>query len=454
MSSPTPSPEPDQQSLVKVLSTINRLTIEAFSASSRQALIFHILNETSQLRPYDRATLWSFEGRKPTLLGVSGHSEFSDSSELSERWQRLVQTIKDPHDRQILNEKRLLGNLEDWHHIKKELQGTTILWIPLCPEEGLISAGLWLERWNGKKWQSDEEKFFTSLSRAYGLAWRQFNKKRIPFQRLFRGHGRNLAVAALIASFLVRIPLRVVAPCEVVPNDPILITAPLNGIIHQIDVVPGENVEKGTQLFQYDKRVPLQELKVAQKELEITESELNRTMTQGVNDSSSLAEYAVLELKLQKDQLNLDLAEYRASQLRVISPGSGVAMLDNPEEWRGKPVKLGERVMVITDPHNSKVKIWVPESDNVILDRTKPVKVFLNVNPSVSHIAQLSYIASFTGVNEQQIPGFEAEAQWTDPKPEVKMGLKGTAILYGENVTLFYYLIRKPWAFLRNLIGF
>ena len=34
-----------------------------------------------------------------------------------------------------------------------------------------------------------------------------------------------------------------------------------------------------------------------------------------------------------------------------------------------------------------------------------------------------------------------------------RIGLRGTAKIYGSRVTLFYYLFRKPITFVRQLIG-
>jgi hypothetical protein len=244
-----------------------------------------------------------------------------------------------------------------------------------------------------------------------------------------------------------------VAPCEVVPKDPILITAPLDGIVEEVKVQPGIEAKKGTILFEYDKRVPLQDLKVAQKEVEIGEKELNRATALGLTDPKSLAELAILRLRLEKKKIDLQLAEYQASRLTVYAPEEGVIMLDDPEKWRGKPVKVGEKVMIVSDPNLTKVRIWIPESDNIILDPAIPIKVFLNINPEISREAKLIYIANYATISEKEIPSFMAEAEWIKPQKDIKLGLKGTAILYGTDVSLFYYLIRKPWARVRSFFG-
>jgi multidrug efflux pump subunit AcrA (membrane-fusion protein) len=91
----------------------------------------------------------------------------------------------------------------------------------------------------------------------------------------------------------------VVAPCEVVANDPIVVTAPLEGIIEKIDVKPGQMVTKGALLYEYDKRLPLRNLSAAQKSVEILEEEVKRAKTLGLNDAKSLTELSILNLKLQ-----------------------------------------------------------------------------------------------------------------------------------------------------------
>ena len=114
----------------------------------------------------------------------------------------------------------------------------------------------------------------------------------------------------MILLMSLRVSLRVVAPCEIVPKDPIIITAPLEDIIANIEVKPGEG-EEGDILFEYDKRVAKENLKVAQEEVQVAQQDLNRANTLAFRDEKSLAEISVLTAKLKKEQVNLELAQYR-----------------------------------------------------------------------------------------------------------------------------------------------
>jgi len=111
-------------------------------------------------------------------------------------------------------------------------------------------------------------------------------------------------------------------------------------------------------------------------------------------------------------------------------------LLDNPDEWRGKPVQVGETVMEVTNPVHTKVKIWIPESDNIWIDLERPVNIILNVRPGAAEKAKLVYIANVSTIIDQKIPSFIAEAEWLEPPPDIKMGLKPLIVTLIRGETL------------------
>jgi hypothetical protein len=454
---PQPPKQDTSYTLFQQLALINRLGLKAYNSKNREGLIFVILNDTVHVVKYDRALLWEFlEDNKPKLLGVSGHVSVAKTSQMIQKWRNLINKIPDPKKPQVLRAHSFGDDLTLW----KEADGTeesAILWIPIFAQEKL-TLGLWLEIWKieDKPIPSPEnlQLLATFLGPVYGSAWEKFmpkywlrkmglNRRKITFG----------ALALLLLLLFIRVPLRVVAPCEVVPNDPYLITAPLDGIIKQIDVKAGQIVKKGAILFEYEKAVPLEELKVAEKEVQIAQAELNRASALGLSDEKSRAEVDVLSLKLQRKKIDLDIAKYRAGKLDSKAPDNGIVMINDPDEWRGKPVKEGEKVMIVSDPSKTKIRIWVPENDNITLDPESMITIFLNTNPAKSYRASLIYIANETTISDEHVPSFVAEANWVDTPPDLKLGLKGSAVLYGERVSLFYFMLRKPWASFRKFLG-
>ncbi len=448
------SEEPKASPEAQLLGTINQLLLKAMHAKGKRELTFTILNDTIRALRYDRAVLWSFEQGKPELVGVSGHHVVKKEAATAERWRAAISKLPNPKVAARVTPE-LLGSDELWK--SQDLQPTTVVfWLPIFCDERLL-LGLWLEMWDAHLKQLPTEEHLKLLQamllNGYGEAWGQ---KQGGFSRF--GLRRNQAVyyaaiAVVVALLVIRVPLRIVAPCEVIPTDPYIVTAPLQGIVDQVVVVPGQKVIQGETLLQYDKRAPLQQLEAARKEVEITQAEERRAATLGLNDPKSRAELAIVRLKLQKAQGALDFAEFQAGRLTVPAPQDGIVMVQQPDMWRGKPVELGERILSINDPVRTKVRFWIPEDDNIDFDSERPLRVFLNVLPSSSYAATIQFISSESGVDAKGRVTFLAEAEWTEPPQDVKLGLKGSAILYGHRVSLGYYIIRRPWSHLRYLLG-
>jgi multidrug resistance efflux pump len=449
----------DPTIILKTLLVITRLSNKAFRSKTKEELIFVILNDSIQVIRYDRALLWDLSNPKsPKILGASGQAKFNPTTHMSNKWRTLFQNIKEIDKPQILESE--VFSLEQQKGAKDEQAPiATVIWFPI-QISGKLAYGLWLENWHGQATMTQVTKETLNLTidhliPAYAASLEKFTSafSKLKFSSLSR---QKLSVALLTLFFimtLIRVPLRIVAPCEVVAKDPIVVTAPLEGIIEEIIVKPGATVAKGELLFKYDKRVPLQELKVAEKNLEITEADVNRSSIVGLENADALKELGTLKLKMEKAEVERDLAKFQASRLDVLAPGSGIVMIQNRDEWRGKPVKVGERVLSINNHSNTKVEIRLPEDDNVTFNLNEPIKVFLNINPETSHLAHITYISDYSSLSENQLPSFIAEAEWEKAPDNVKIGLKGTAILYGENVSLFYFILRKPWAIFRNFVG-
>lgn len=440
---------------LQYLAIVNQLVVKAFSAKTLAELKFIILNDTIHLIRYDRAILWSIGKNKPEVLGFSGQSKFKSSSEMVEKLSILVQNIPEAARPQQLTKNSYPSLPDVWTAIEGESADSLVLWFPIKVHDEMY--GLWVEKWNIKPGeipaQDALEICANFLTPAYGSALEKLVSRNF-FKRLATPRTYLiLGTALLLFLLLIRIPLRIVAPCEIVPEDPYLVTAPLEGIVEEITVKPGEMVKKGMTLFAYDKRAPMHELQMAEKQLSMVQSEVNRSMTLGASDKKSLTEFPILSSKLEKEKINLEYAKYQASLLNVKSPIDGVIILDNPEDWRGRPVKIGEKVLTISDPQRTKIRIWVPEHDNIPLNFQIPISIFLNINPIKSYEAKLIYIANEVTMSDKKIPSFIAEAEWITKPEDTKLGLTGSAILYGERVSLLYFILRKPWGTLRNYLG-
>ncbi len=447
-----------QAQIAQLLVLVNHLQLKAFNAPNRETLAFIIVNDTHKVFKYDRAYLWDMESSAPKMIAISGHHTVYKETEFSQKSQKLLTHLKEPDRPQQLSRESFSQENGFWDELYPS-NDKMVYWIPI-EIKGQLRLGLWIESPASKNNEirnvEEELRFLAStLVPGYASAWERFDQNRY-IKNLHRNRQFWLygLLTLAVVLFAVPVPLRVAAPFEVVPQSPSVISAPLDGIIEKVAVKPGQRVAKGDLLFSYDKRVPEQELKTAQNQVAVAEAELQRSSTLGLSDPKSLSEVELLKLKLKKEQIALKIAETQASKLDVEAPEMGIVMIDNPEEWQGRPVHTGEKVLTLSDPTKTKLKIWIPEGDNVVIDKETAIKVNLHVFPERDYEATLDYIAFESKIGEGEVPAFQAEAHWKTPPEDIKLGLKGTAVLYGENVSLFYFLARKPWATFRRVTGF
>jgi hypothetical protein len=445
------------QAALNTLSILNKLILGAGLSQNRKELTFRILNRTVELTRYQRACLFDLSSNKPKLLGVSGQSAIPADSELAATLRELTGGLAAPQTPKILAATDFAEALRpQFTALSDRTRGVDVLWLAIVIGER-PAAGLWLERWGGESWREPELALLAPLAVGYAIAWDKCGRLAVdPAKWTKTLTGKRalwtfLVVLALAASL--RISLRVAAPCEVAPKNPFIVTAPLNGVIEEVFVRPGQPVEKNARLFAYDKRVAMEDLKIARQQVQIIQSMLNRSNMQAFLDPKARAEASLLELKLNQEKTRLELAEQNVAKLEAVAETAGLAVIDDPGEWRGRPVSVGEKVLSIVDPGQTKVRIYLPIDDNVPFDADKPVAVFLNAAPESELHGKLVFVSQNVTVSPHGVPCVLAEADWSADEKPPRIGLQGTAVVYGKSVSLAYWLLRKPLALARKTLG-
>jgi hypothetical protein len=105
-------------------------------------------------------------------------------------------------------------------------------------------------------------------------------------------------------------------------------------------------------------------------------------------------------------------------------------------------------------PAQAEIEIWLPVADAITLSPGAEVDFFLNVAPESplrASLRQASYEATQSSAG---LLGYRLKATLSDPAHPPRIGLKGTAKVFGERVSLFYYLLRRPLAAARQYVGF
>jgi multidrug efflux pump subunit AcrA (membrane-fusion protein) len=260
------------------------------------------------------------------------------------------------------------------------------------------------------------------------------------------------AAAAAVLVLILPVRLSVLAPAEIVPLDPAVIRAPLEGVIETVLVRPNQDVAAGDILFDLDRTTIAGKLEVAAKALDTAKAELDQATQQAFFDPKAKATWAVIKARVDEKQAERAQLEDLMARAQVKSPRDGVAVMDDASEWIGRPVTVGEKVLAVADPRQVEMEAWLAPADLIALEPGGPVTVFLNTDPLAPVSATLSYVAFEATLQPDGLLAHRVRARIAgDASPRI--GLKGTARLDGERVPLVHWLFRRPLAVIRQFLG-
>lgn len=440
------------------LSTLTHLSHLARHAVDTVELGFLAVNESHALATYRQGALWLEEGGVQALSGVVQ----PEANAPYVQW--LTQVCRVLHGQQRPSGSITSNDLPE--HLASqwsEWLPAYLLWLPMQIQlkPGHVLPGALLlardEPWPAHdialldEWRDVLQYAYALRLYAEPLSWRR-RLARVPGQ-IRRRPGR-LAIGLVAFGLLLCLPvqLTVLAPGELVPAHPAMIRAPLDGVLGSFMVEPNQQVKAGQALFNFDD-APLQSrLDVARQALTTAEAEYRQMAQMAVYDNKSKAQLAALAGRIEERRAEADYLQGQLQRSRVVSPQDGIALFDDPSEWIGKPVTTGERIMRIAEPQDVEIQAWLAVGDAIPLEEGATVRLYVNANPFSPVAARMRYIAHDA---EQQPDGSYAYRMRAtlDAPTDQRVGLKGTVKLSGEQVSLAYWVLRRPLAAVRQMIG-
>lgn len=470
---PSPSKAPDVNPETLALAGLLQLGRRARQAMSLAELGFIAVNETFQLTSYRQAALWLPNEGVAALSGVTtAEANVPYVLWLNAMLKRLIGTgaLTRPAPMMIISEMLTDDEAAAWN----EWMPACGLWLPLAsPEKNSTPGGLLLAR--DKPWSPHEMALLSEWAAILAHARAALAGKRwLP--RLSRSStpsaehaGRTepgwpprawlrrqrWLVVALVLAFIGSLPvsLTVLAPAELVPIHPAVMRAPLDGVVARVFVTPNQHVGEGEPLFEFD-RVNLQNrLEIAIKALTTVEAEYRKAAQQAVFDTENRSKLALLQGQIAERSTDVDYLRHLNERGVVTAPRAGVVLFDDPTEWIGRPVVTGERVMVIADAHETEIEAWLSPGDAIELPPNAHVKLYLNADPLTPVTAQMRYVAHQAVQRPDGQFAYRLRATLEPGAKRPQVGLKGTAKVAGESVSMAYWVLRRPLASARAWLG-
>jgi hypothetical protein len=305
----------------------------------------------------------------------------------------------------------------------------------------------------GQPWADGEIHLLREAVDAYGHAWRGLLAGD-SWRRYFSLGRKGLWVAAaIVLVFCLPIRQSVLAPAEVVAADPTVVRSPFQGVVDHFEVDPNSPVEKDRLLLVLEDTDLKNRLEVARKAHAVAEADYRRAAQSAVFDDKSKAELAIFKGRMEQHGAEVAYMEDLLVRSRVKAPRAGIAIFSDKHDWMGRPVEIGERLLMVADPHDAELEIHLPVADFIQLDHTAEADLFLNIAPQSPLEARLYSSAYQAEVMPDNTLAYRLKARFDAGQTLPRIGLKGTAKLYGQRVSLFYYVFRRPLAVLRQWVG-
>lgn len=264
----------------------------------------------------------------------------------------------------------------------------------------------------------------------------------------------SLSMASLFfLAMFIPFPLTVLTSAEVVAKNPIIIAAPISGVIEKVYVKPNTIVKAGELLFDLNKVELQNSYNIAIQNASVAKARYQRANQDAFNSAVGRRELAIALAEYELAILEKSAATRRLEMSSIKATASGLLIYSDQQSWLGKPVVTGERIMTIADTNNVQLDMFLASEDSIILKENAKVRVFLDadpLNPKTLKLRSKSYEAE---LDDKEILAYKLTADFKKDEPTLRIGLRGTAQLYGEPVSLWFLLFRKPLAYLRQLFG-
>jgi len=436
------------------LAALTHLEGQVRAATTVQELQFLSVNETRRLVPYQQAFLLSAAdpATMPYRVVTASSVAVVDRDAPMMVWlEQVVHAVRagQPAGLPIAVTAELVPEAlrAGW----REFVRGYVLWCPLNHPDETLLGGWWFER--GFTWEDNDATIVHRLAGSYAYAWKALAKRRRTWSGTIKKPSLWLIVAAVIAVSCIPIKVSTVAPVKVMARDPIVVSAPMDGVIADVAVAPNTMVLQDRLLFRYEDTNVRNQFQVAEQQLAVARAEHSQAIQAGFTNAQRRADAPLKKAEASLKETELAYAKDMLDQIEVRAPQTGLLLYTDKADWVGKPVSVGERIMEIADPQRIELRIDLPVSDALLLKDGAEVTAFFDALPLESFAATVSRASYHAEVLPGDVFAYRVTAELAAVDPRLRIGWQGSAKVYGERGPLAFLLFRRPFTALRQLFG-
>lgn len=436
---------------------LGELCARAQAAENEQSLLFVIANDTFALVPYRSALVFTIHNGEAVLGCASGLSSIDRHSAFCSWAEQAVKCISPRLSQTNLFTVQDLP--EDLRDPWREYWPRQVQMYPIPGNSGeLLGAVIYV---SDDPWPEDASPMLRVLHRMHGLCFQTLRARWRPLD-VFRQlvDGRNLKTQRyvrrifLVLILVLLLPIRqfVIAPAEIISLESIAVTVPVDGFIAEMVAKPNQQVQKGDTLFRLDDTAIRNRLETARQGLEVARAEYLAGAHRAFVSSDRTAEAGVLRGRINERLAEVSFLHDQLGMLEVRATRAGIAIYGQENDWVGKPVNSGQRIMELADPDKPGLNVWIPVADAINLRSGEEIYVLLHSDP-LAPLKATTEQASYQAIRSPDgFPAYRLRAT-LPPHSRLRLGLRGNAKIDGDWVVLGYFLFRRPLTTIRQWLG-
>ena len=374
--SANPHPVIDPQ--VAALSQLLRVEAEARQAPTEAALSHLIANETRGLaRARQAFVIRQASSRAFKVQTVSSLATVDHNAPVIQWVQRLMLGLRRDKGTSDIAEFALPAYADAADSTTNSYPFPNFLWVPLWSRDEPGRDGVLLAR--ETPWLEADRRIAARLAETYGHAVLLHRSRPRRMRMRLPLRATTLAgLAAVIAAGFIPVPMTALAPLEVMARDPQTVTMPVEGIIQQVLVEPNAAVVPGQRLVQLVDTIPRNKLELAEREVLVAEAKLEKASSLSFSDARGRHELGIARAELALRTAERDYARALLGKTVIVAAKAGIAVFSDRKELEGKPLAVGEKVMLIADPKAVELKVDLAVADSVVLAPGTRAKAFLD----------------------------------------------------------------------------
>ncbi len=274
-----------------------------------------------------------------------------------------------------------------------------------------------------------------------GLRW-QKTTRRIGRFLLNRKYSILLALPAILGSLWIPVPYWPKRDCILEPAHKSFIASPIDGILKDITVRPGDEVSRGTLLARLDDESLRWELSTAQADLESAGKRRYAALT-----SRNAGDLRLAQLEQERQRVVIASLEKQLQDLELRSPVDGVIVQGNIDEHNGMPVSRGNTLFEIAPLDRMRLEVHLATADLANIEVGQEVTLRVEADRSNHWTAKITRIAPRAKVVDSKVV-FVATAEIENSNKILRPGMDGKVRISAGTKSIGWLVFSKPYEWL------